>query len=83
MGFPRFQKESRSPASACFTTGTIRVDDKSHAALPQIGRVGRTSRSRFALFGSAPFLRKWRASRGLLGFGTPWSGWTPVSGIWR
>lgn len=39
MGFPRFRKKARGRESVCFTTGTIRVDDKSHVVLPRIGRV--------------------------------------------
>ncbi|MFN3486835.1 MAG: helix-turn-helix domain-containing protein, partial [Planctomycetota bacterium] len=39
MGFPRFRKKGRGRESVCFTTGAIRVDDKSHVVLPRIGRV--------------------------------------------
>jgi putative transposase len=38
-GFPRFRKKGRGRESVCFTTGAIRVDDKSHVVLPRIGRV--------------------------------------------
>lgn len=39
MGFPRFRKKGRGRESVGFTTGAIRVDDKSHVVLPKIGRV--------------------------------------------
>jgi putative transposase len=39
VGFPRFKKKGRGRESVCFTTGAIRVDDKSHVVLPRIGRV--------------------------------------------
>jgi len=39
MGFPRFRKKGRGRESVSFTTGAIRVDDKSHVVLPRIGRV--------------------------------------------
>jgi putative transposase len=39
MGFPSFRKKGRGQKSVCFTTGAIRVDDKSHVVLPRIGRV--------------------------------------------
>ncbi|MCL6521906.1 MAG: IS607 family element transposase accessory protein TnpB [Firmicutes bacterium] len=39
VGFPRFRKKSRGRESVGFTTGAIRVDDKSHVVLPRIGRV--------------------------------------------
>jgi putative transposase len=39
VGFPRFKKKGRCRESVCFTTGAIRVDDKSHIVLPRIGRV--------------------------------------------
>ena len=39
MGFPRFKKKGRGRESVSFTTGAIRVDDKSHVVLPRIGRV--------------------------------------------
>ncbi len=39
MGFPRFRKRGRGRESVRFTTGAIRVDDKSHVVLPRIGRV--------------------------------------------
>jgi len=37
--FLRFWKKSRGRESVRFTTGAIRVDDKSHVVLPWIGRV--------------------------------------------
>ncbi|EKP94246.1 IS607 family element RNA-guided endonuclease TnpB [Thermaerobacter subterraneus] len=39
VGFPRFRKKGRGRESVRFTTGAIRVDDKSHVVLPRIGRV--------------------------------------------
>ncbi|MCL6521018.1 MAG: IS607 family element transposase accessory protein TnpB [Firmicutes bacterium] len=39
VGFPRFRKKGRGRESVGFTTGAIRVDDKSHVVLPRIGRV--------------------------------------------
>lgn len=39
MGFPRFRKKGRGRESVGFTTGAMRVDDKSHVVLPKIGRV--------------------------------------------
>ncbi len=39
VGFPRFRKKGHGQESVCFTTGAIRVDDKSHVVLPRIGRV--------------------------------------------
>ncbi|PZN06884.1 MAG: transposase [Bacillota bacterium] len=39
VGFPRFKKKGRGRESVRFTTGAIRVDDKSHVVLPKIGRV--------------------------------------------
>jgi putative transposase len=39
VSFPRFKKKGRCRESVCFTTGAIRVDDKSHVVLPRIGRV--------------------------------------------
>ena len=39
VGFPRFRKRGRGRESVRFTTGAIRVDDKSHVVLPRIGRV--------------------------------------------
>jgi len=39
MGFPSFRKKGRGRESVCFTTGAIRVNDKSHVVLPRIGRV--------------------------------------------
>jgi putative transposase len=38
VGFPRF-KSRRARVSCRFTTGAIRVDDRSHVVLPRIGRV--------------------------------------------
>ncbi len=37
VGFPRFRKKGRK--SVRFTTGAIRVDDRSHVVLARIGRV--------------------------------------------
>ncbi|MBX5465285.1 MAG: transposase [Clostridia bacterium] len=39
VGFPRFRKKSCGRESVGFTTGAIRMDDKSHVVLPRIGRV--------------------------------------------
>lgn len=39
VGFPRFRKKGRGRESVRFTTGAIRVDDKSHVVLPRIGRI--------------------------------------------
>jgi putative transposase len=39
VGFPRLRKKGRGRESVCFTTGAIRVDDKSPVVLPRIGRV--------------------------------------------
>ncbi|CAB3390916.1 IS607 family element RNA-guided endonuclease TnpB [Kyrpidia spormannii] len=39
VGFPKFRKKGRGRESVRFTTGAIRVDDKSHVVLPRIGRV--------------------------------------------
>jgi putative transposase len=39
VGFPRYRKKGRGRESVRFTTGAIRVDDKSHVVLPRIGRV--------------------------------------------
>jgi putative transposase len=50
MGFPRFRKKGRGRESVCLTTGTIRVEDKSHVVLPRIGRV-RTHEPTTALLG--------------------------------
>jgi putative transposase len=38
-GFPRFKSRRRARVSCRFTTGAIRVDDRSHVVLPRIGRV--------------------------------------------
>jgi putative transposase len=38
-GFPRFKSRRRARLSCRFTTGAIRVDDRSHVVLPRIGRV--------------------------------------------
>ena len=38
-GFPRFKSRHRARVSCRFTTGAIRVDDRSHVVLPRIGRV--------------------------------------------
>src|SRR6266542_4209673 len=38
-GFPRFRSRRRARVSCRFTTGAIRVDDRSHVVLPRIGRV--------------------------------------------
>jgi hypothetical protein len=39
VGFPRFKSRRRSRVSCRFTTGAIRVDDRTHVVLPRIGRV--------------------------------------------
>ncbi len=39
IGFPRFKSRRRARVSCRFTTGAIRVDDRSHVVLPRIGRV--------------------------------------------
>ena len=39
IGFPRFRSRRRARVSCRFTTGAIRVDDRSHVVLPRIGRV--------------------------------------------
>jgi putative transposase len=38
-GFPRFKSRRRGRVSCRFTTGAIRVDDRTHVVLPRIGRV--------------------------------------------
>ena len=38
-GFPRFKSRRRARVSCRFTTGAIRVDDRSRVVLPRIGRV--------------------------------------------
>jgi putative transposase len=38
-GFPRFKSRRHTRVSCRFTTGAIRVDDRSHVVLPRIGRV--------------------------------------------
>jgi putative transposase len=38
-GFPRFKSRRRGRVSCRFSTGAIRVDDRSHVVLPRIGRV--------------------------------------------
>ena len=38
-GFPRFKSRRRARVSCRFTTGAIRVDDRSHVVLPRIGQV--------------------------------------------
>ena len=50
VGFPRFRKKGRCRESVCFTTGAIRVADKSHVVLPRVGRV-RTHEPTVALLG--------------------------------
>lgn len=40
MGFPRFKrKRDGQPGSVRFTTGTIRLDGRTHVVLPRLGRV--------------------------------------------
>jgi len=39
VGFPRFKSRHRSRVSCRFTTGAIRVEDRTHVVLPRIGRV--------------------------------------------
>ena len=39
IGFPRFKSRRRARVSCRFSTGAIRVDDRSHVVLPRIGRV--------------------------------------------
>ena len=39
IAFPRFKSRRRARASCRFTTGAIRVGDRSHVVLPRIGRV--------------------------------------------
>jgi len=39
IGFPWFKSRRRARVSCRFTTGAIRVDDRSHVVLPRIGRV--------------------------------------------
>lgn len=39
VGFPRFKARRRGRASCRFTTGAIRVSDRSHVVLPRVGRV--------------------------------------------
>jgi putative transposase len=39
VGFPRFKSRRRARLSCRFTTGAIRVDNRSHVVLPRIGRV--------------------------------------------
>jgi putative transposase len=51
-GFPRFKSRRRARVSCRFTTGAIRVDDRSHVVLPRIGRV-KTHEPTAALSGKA------------------------------
>jgi putative transposase len=39
VGFPRFRKKARRRQSVRFTTGPIRVDDRTHVVLPRLGRM--------------------------------------------
>ncbi len=39
VGFPQFRKKSGDRQSVRFTTGAIRVDDRTHVVLPRIGRI--------------------------------------------
>ncbi len=39
IGFPRFHKKTGDRQSVRFTTGAIRVDDRTHVVLPRIGRI--------------------------------------------
>ncbi len=39
VGFPTFKKKGRGRAAVRFTTGAIRVEDRTHVVLPRIGRV--------------------------------------------
>ncbi len=39
VGFPRFRKKNGDRQSVRFTTGAIRVDDRTHVVLPRIGRI--------------------------------------------
>jgi putative transposase len=55
MGFPRFKSRRRGRVSCRFTTGAIRVDDRSHVVLPRIGRV-KTHEPTSALSGAGRIL---------------------------
>lgn len=50
VGFPRFRKKGRCRESVSFSTGAIRVVDKSHVVLPRVGWV-RTHEPTKALLG--------------------------------
>jgi putative transposase len=39
VAFPRFKSRRRGRASCRFTTGAIRVEDRTHVVLPRIGRI--------------------------------------------
>jgi putative transposase len=39
VGFPRFRKKNGARQSVRFTTGAIRVDDRTHVVLPRMGRI--------------------------------------------
>lgn len=39
VGFPAFRKKSRGRQAVRFTTGAIRVEDRTHVVLPRIGRL--------------------------------------------